>query len=251
LQRSSFALVLVFTAWLAPAQNSGTFTQTGNLTRPRTSHTATLLPDGRVLLAGGSSLNIPTASTELYNPSTGAFTATGDMTTPRYDHAATLLPDGKVLITGGLMRGEGGLLTPQASAELYDPSTGTFIATGNMTVPRNRHIANLLHNGNVLIVGGSRPIPFQAWPPYQSAELYDRSSGTFMATGDMTEPGAETATLLPNGKVLITKCVDYCFDSAKPSHAELYDPSTGTFARTGDLVDVLQGMEPMAILLMK
>ena len=67
----------------------------------------------------------------------------------------------------------------------------------------------------------------------------------------MIEPGAHTATLLPNGKVLITKCVDYCYDAAKPSHAELYDPSTGTFARTGgDMVDALQGARPKATLLM-
>lgn len=230
---SSFALVLVFTAWLALAQNPGAYTPTENLTRPRTFHTATLLPDGKVLLAGGSGFYIPTSSAELYDPPTGTFTATGDMTTPRSDHTATLLPDGKVLITGG----------PLASAELYDPSTGSFMATGSMTVPRNRHIATLLHNGRVLIVGGGSP-------PYQSAELYDPSTGTFTATGDMTEPGAETATLLPNGKVLITKSVDYCYDFAKPSHAELYDPSTGTFARTGDMVDPLQGAQPLAILLM-
>jgi hypothetical protein len=250
LRCSSFALVLVLTAWRAPAQNPDAYTPTGNLTVPRTFHTATLVPNGNVFLAGGSSRNIPTSSTELYNPSTGTFTAAGDMTTPRYEHTATLLPDGKVLITGGLMRGEGGLLTPQATAELYDPWTGSFMATGSMTVPRNRHVATLLHNGKVLIVGGSRPVPNRAWPPYQSAEFYDPSTGTFTATGDMTEPGADTATLLPNGKVLITKCVDDCYNPAKPSHAELYDPSSGTFARTGDMVDALQGAGPKVILLM-
>jgi hypothetical protein len=177
------------------------------------------------------------------------------MTTPRYGHIATLLPNGKVLIAGGIVRGEGGLLIPQASAELYNPATGTFSATGSMTVPRNRHIATLLNNGKVLIVGGSRPISpgetcCAAWPPYQSAELYDPSTETFTATGDMIEPGAETATLLPDGRVLITKCVAYCYQAGKPGHAELYNPSTGTFASTGDMADALQGAEPKAILLL-
>jgi hypothetical protein len=148
------------------------------------------------------------------------------------------------------MRGEGGLLTPQASAELYDPSTGKFVVTGRMTVPRNSHHATLLNNGNVLIVGGSGPIPLQAFLPYQSAELYDPSTGTFAATGDMTEPGSETATLLANGKVLITRCISLCFDATRPGHAELFNPSTGTFVRTGDLVTANQGSEPNAVLLM-
>ena len=100
MQCGSFAVVLMFIARLALAQNPDAYTPTGNLTIPRTSHTATLLPDGNVLLAGGSSPNIPTATTELYHPSTGTFTAAGDMITPRYDHTATLLPVGKILITG-------------------------------------------------------------------------------------------------------------------------------------------------------
>jgi hypothetical protein len=224
-------LALLFSA-LAAAQSPGTFTLTGNMTVPRSSHTATLLPDGKVLLAGGASIGgiIPTSSAELYNPSTGVFVATGEMTKPRSAHTATLLPNGKVLIAGGIIRADGGLLLPQSTAELYDPATGTFSATGSMTLPRNRHAAILLNNGKVLIVGGSKPIPQQAWTPYQSAELYDPSTGIFTATGDMTEPGAETATLLPNGKVLITRSTYYFAED----HADLYDPSTGTFVRTED-----------------
>jgi len=226
-----------YAAW-ALAQSPGTFTATGNLSVPREFHTASLLPNGKVLIAGGLNFGngqtLTWASAEIYDPSNGSFTATGDMTTARQGHTATLLPNGKVLIAGG------------NSAELYDPATEAFSATGSMTTPRGLHTATLLNNGKVLIAGGSA---------FQTAELYDASTGTFAATGDMTEPGeVDTATLLPNGKVLITRSVQYL----REDHADLYDPATGTFTRTGDLIDTstagkyppgIPGQEPTATLL--
>jgi hypothetical protein len=141
-------------------------------------------------------------------------------------HTATLLPNGKVLIAGGCF-GNGG--PGQSTAELYDPATATFSATGSMADARCNHTATLLNSGQVLIAGGhSRD------GASQSAELYDPSTGVFTSTGDMTEPGADTATLLANGKVLITRSVtDFLED-----HADLYDPATGTFRRTADFVDI-------------
>ena len=183
---------------------SGTWTATGSMVTPRQSHTATLLPDGKVLVAGGRRQQQrhrqqqPLASAELYDPGSGSWTATGSMLTPRQSHTATLLPDGKVLVAGGVgSDGPAGLrraVRPQQRVLDRHREHGAG--------PRTYHTATLLPDGRVLVAGGASS--GDSLDPLASAELYDPSSGTWTATGNMHAERAEhTATLLPDGKVLV------------------------------------------------
>ncbi len=213
------------------------WTATGTMATPRSGHTATLLPDGKVLVAGGKSGNVALASAELYDPNTGTWTATGTMVTPRSGHTATLLPSGKVLVAGG-----GNDLN--ASAELYDPGTGTWTVTGNMAAARSGHTATLLPDGKVLVTGGfdiTKPPGIGGGPEIvASAELYDPSSGTWSATGTMsTSRRDHTATLLPDGTVLVVggyRNANPGGDERGPEPldtAELYHPLRGVWTATG------------------
>ena len=211
---------------------TGTFSAAASLTVPRKYHTATMLSNGKVLLTGGFNMSSGRlASAELYDPATGTFTATGSMATARYSHTATLLGNGKVLVAGGYINmGPPDFLDLTASAELYDPATGTFTATGSMPAARYSHTATLLSNGKVLVTGGSSSFGNNA---SANAALYDPAAGTFTATGSLTQARMwQTATLLGNGKVLIAGGYD---GSSVLSSAELYDPATGTFSATGSM----------------
>jgi hypothetical protein len=166
-------------------------------------NTATPLPSGTVLLAGGDDGNSGDliAAAEIYNPTAGNFSATGSMVTPRTIQTATLLSNGTVLLAGGNIPNASETGTTLASAELYNPSAGTFSATGSMTTARQEDTATLLPNGTVLVAGGGVP---SASTVLSSAELYNPTTGTFSATGSMTTARADfTATLLSNGMVLI------------------------------------------------
>ena len=199
---------------------TGLFTATGSMAMARYQHTATLLTNGKVLVTGGLALTGGLASAELYDPATGLFTATGSMATARSQHTATLLANGKVLVTAGdsLVLGLGGL----ASAELYDPTTGLFTATGSMAAARVQHAATLLPSGKVLVTGGVTLT--------LTAELYDPATGMFTATGRMVATRTlHTATLLTNGKVMVAGGL------GGAASAELYDPSTGLFTATGSM----------------
>jgi N-acetylneuraminic acid mutarotase len=135
-----------------------TFTPAGNMTVARAGHAATLLNNGKVLLTGGGASfgGSATTAAELYDPGTGSFTATNLMTSPRSSHTATLLNNGQVLLAGGsTVFFGGGQSNSLSSAELFDPSTGSFTATADMTALRESHTATLLGNGQVLVVGGA------------------------------------------------------------------------------------------------
>src|SRR6266496_943730 len=188
---------------------------TGSLATARDSHTATLLPSGKVLVAGGQNDSGKLDRAELYDPVAGTWSSTGRLDVARRFHTATLRPSGKVLVAGG----EANL---PSSAELYDPATGTWSTTGPLGCARDHHTATLLASGKVLVAGGVAC----------SAELYDPAMGTWTFTGNLNVGrGQHTATLLPSGKVLVA-------GGQNPSYlnsAELYDPVTGMWTLTGPL----------------
>src|ERR1017187_5594575 len=197
----------------------------------RYGHTVTLLPNGKLLAAGGCSTNfIPSlnylSTAELYDPANGTWTVTGSQAAPRAFHTATLLPSGKVLIVGGY-GSSGGLLS---SAELYDPASGTWTTTGALASAREYHTATLLPNGMVLVVGGETNQVILGNPSLASVELYDPATGRWTATGALKYGRYQhTATLLQNGKVLVAGGTGYSPTTA----AELYDPASRTWTTTG------------------
>jgi hypothetical protein len=192
--------------------------------RSREGHTATLLPDGAVLVTGGQSANPPefTLSAEVYDAATQSFTLTTSMKGRRDDHTSTLLDNGRILITGGYTR----------SAELYVPATNSFVSTGMMSVQRSMHTATLLPSGRVLLAGGN-----DGSTSTRLSELYDPVTQTFINTGLLINRRyGHTATLLLDGTVLITG--GFRNDVTILSDAELYDPITGVFTPTGMMTQI-------------
>lgn len=164
----------------------------GRLNNPRSNHTAALLPDGKVLVAGGADGG-PLASAELYDPATNRWSFTGSLHTTRQLHTATSLQNGMVLVAAGQSNG-----VLSGSAELYDPASGSWTVTGSLNTARQMHTATLLQNGMVLVTGGQDSSGFTA-----SAELYDPASGSWTVTGSLTFARVwHTATRLANGMVL-------------------------------------------------
>lgn len=231
----------VFSFVYAGGNPRGNFADTGSMTTTRYQPTATLLPNGKVLVVGGLMSGITMlASAEIYDPATGIFTATGNMASARYGHTATLLPNGKVLIAGGYYTSAPLSSTPLSSAEIYDPLTGSFTATGSMTTVRINHIATLLSSGSVLVAGGGGTGSNQGH--FASAEIYDPATGIFSLTGSMTTPREDnmfSGTLLPNGKILVVGGVDAA--NRILASAEIYDPATGTFSATGNVMTARYG----------
>ena len=229
----SLALVSLWTLLLtcasSPTSNAlGRVVRAASMHARRADHTTTLLPDGRVLIAGGMVENgVFLKSAELFDPAKGTFVATADMQSRRVGHSATLLPNGKVLIAGGLAGRifEGGPGNV-ATTEIYDPATGHFTPGSPMSTPRTGHSAVLLVNGKVLVAGGAGSDE----QGLTSAEIYDPATNKWTATGSMLTPrAARSAVVLKDGRVLVTG------GGEGWNLAEIYDPTSGLWHATGNL----------------
>lgn len=261
---------------------SGTFQSTGDMTTGRKLHTATLLPDGRVLIAGGTGAGGEAlTSTELYDPATGAFTHTGAMIAARAFHTAILLSNGRVMMVGGHSRSA---YPYEAPAEMYDPDTGTFTSIGSYADKGGCDYcppAILLTDGRVLLAGQN---PVQTYDPISnsfraveskaldhstaalltsgkvvfagggdlgrsaSADIYDAAIGTFTPTGSMAQRRVwHTLNLLADGEVLAAggetdACSGFsCTFAGTVATAELYNPLTETFVATGNMTAAREG----------
>ncbi len=224
--------------------HSETFTATGSLSVDRIGHTATLLLDGRVLIAGGATMDIggfhvwvmPLASAEVFDPAAGAFTLIPPMLARRHEHTATLLASGEVLLAGA---------DTDVSAETFDPITNTFTATGAMVLPRRGHTATRLLDGRVLIVGG---ITMSGGWPVAEAEIYDPATRSFSVAGAMSAGRTRhAAALLRDGRVLIVG------GEGTPPQRDLrtalvYDPSTQRFEDLAPMM--VERMDPTATVLL-
>ncbi|HVL99607.1 MAG TPA: carboxypeptidase regulatory-like domain-containing protein [Egibacteraceae bacterium] len=224
----------------------GTWTATGALNEARWSHTATRLRDGRVLAVGGfaapytltatgagSNAQPVTSTAEIYDPDTGRWTRTGDLHTRRTLHTASLLPDGTVLVAGGRTCDQ----APPAAcnftfrtntAEIFDPSTGTWTVVGDLTERRHTTSAALLHDGTVIVPAG-----FSETGNSRTADIYDPATRTWRQTAGPLNVGRarQGAMLLHDGRVLVAAG----FQGRDTS--EIYDPATDAWTHTGTVAD--------------
>ncbi len=191
-----------------------------NLSTTRQQHTATSLPNGRVLITGGLS-SVVLASSELFDPAATTSLPAAGLTTARRLHTATLLSNGKVLVVGGF-----GASAVLSSAELYDSVTNTWSAAGSLATGRQLHTANLLPDGKVLVVGGLGAAALN------TTELYDPASNTWTASGSLASARQlHTASLLASGKVLVTGGADADILNS----SEIYNPATGLWTGAAPL----------------
>jgi hypothetical protein len=184
--------------------------------------TATLLPNGEVLVVGGvNEFGSCLSAAELYNPTTGRWTSTGSMSEARCYHSATLLSTGNVLVAGGSSTsGINGIPGPTVtSAELYNPSTGEWQTTGSPNLARENAAATLLANGEVLLAGGVNVNDEGSKTVATTAELYNPSSGVWSVTGSPLAGLYPSSALLENNDVLFTN--------------QFYSPATASWTATG------------------
>jgi len=207
---------------------AGSWASTGSMAERRHHHTATLLEDGRVLVAGGSPQHIQYETTEIFDLGTGTFSPAGVLNGPRKLSAAVGLADGRVLIVGGEMGGVPDLTV--SDAEIYDPVVDAWTRTGPMNERRDFPRGVRLSDGRVLVAGSSDSL---------TSEIFDPVTGEWTPTGSMnTKRDGCTLTLLEDGRVLAAAGVDIGeFDAEVLDSAEIYDPAAGTWTMTGSLAD--------------
>lgn len=218
----------------------GTWSPAGEMAQTRFGHTSVVLSSGLLLVVGGDQMMypawgapwaMPIDSAELFDSSTNAWSSAGIMTYKHgVGHTGTLLQDGKVLIAGGDIEDVAGSTTERsivAFSELYDPSTGTWSLTGDMTEPRKNHNATLMNDGSVLVSSGN------------SSEIYDPSTGVWSKAGEMPNDHGigSSATLLNDGKVLIAGGGERNVDGSPMavSHVDIYDPGTGQWSSASNM----------------
>jgi hypothetical protein len=223
---------------------TGAWTDTGSMHLSRSNHSATLLPDGRVLVAGGATdqpplpMEVVTNTAEIYDPATGMWTQAAPMIFARATFSAVLLPDGQVMVVSGAIE-TGGDLAGLTFCESYDPATGTWtfldpIGTGvplETGKPRVNAIAVGLDDGSVLVVGGHQGGPMnRSFSPFSmsSVERFDSTTKKWAPTGSMRIPRDEHRVVkLDSGQVLAIGGLEYGGHDAGYQNSEIYDPATG------------------------
>ena len=173
------------------------WTTTVSMAVARAWHTAVVMADGRVLVAGGR--EPVTATAEVYDPATSTWATVGEMKTPRADHTATRLPDGRVIVVGGATAGPPWHPTRTASTEIYDPQTGTFSSGPTMTTPRSRHAMAVTSTGRLVAVGGRDPIGGEG-------SSWERTNSGFTGwtpANDIVANAGHSAAILSDDRVLV------------------------------------------------
>jgi hypothetical protein len=204
---------------------SGAWSIAAPMSVARAAHTAVLLPDGEVLVAGGATTyfgesGAVTATAEIYSPATNAWRSAGLMSHPRYTHGAALLTDGRVLVAGGWYSTSNSDPSHE-TAEVYDPAANRWAVTGSMTSGRAEYGLASLPDGRILAAGGVDP----AYKVQAGSELYDPTTGVWQVTGKLAVPTMWPAIqTLPDGRVLIAGGGLDAVGSRVTAVCEIYSP---------------------------
>ncbi|WP_437290831.1 kelch repeat-containing protein [Sorangium sp. So ce406] len=221
-----FATAAVFD----PAED--TWSPVASMSTARARHSATLLPDGRVLVAGGHAAGETLAAAEVFDPASGTWTSVPSMSAARHAHTATLLPGGRVLVAGGRAPGE-----VLAAAEMFDPASGTWtsVPSMSMSTARHGHSATSLPDGRVLVIGGG-----DLERELASAEVFDPASGTWASVASMsTARYLHTAESMADNRVLVAG--GYAYEDGVLDRAEVYDPASGAWLPVDPMVTARHG----------